>query len=634
MTTTRRPTKSTKHERAYHAQSRGDATQFILREAVCKADAEDGAEEDEDVTDTDLSGFIVDDDAESEVSSRYEGRGRTEDRHHPLRKKGLDQKQKQDVGLDLASDLDSEDGLLNGDGTREKRRRRRLVRGARNRNRRRSKSWSEEEDKKREVEQQGSTHPKDLIEMMAAMVPSDKRIEKGFRRPGQGATELEVIDLTSSPINPQRASSSIVSRHHQEEREHPKDWIALSESEDAAHDKEAILRFSPPTRKSPFKVERKGPEKPGNKQQKKAANGSSAATEATNFRHPEKEQQQPHTNTHTDSARAATTTPPHTPPTSPRKLASPNKLTSPTKHPSTNPLLLSPTRRHRQPIPQSPHRPSLDAFWSSEVINEWNDQYSPVKDALRVGSPTRRKKIWQIWEEEEEEQEEEDEEGENEGGEGDDVGSGSGSGSESPSESPARRRTKTNDRKISPPQKGTAPPPPPSPQKQQRTQPSSSSSAAATRKQCFRVPKTELAHALLKELDERISDGQLAELARSTGGVKIIWSKNLRSTAGRANWRRVVVKKTAAATNSALALASASSDQKGKGEQSGRDEILQVPQTQVWEVHHHASIELAEKVIDDEERLVNTLAHEFCHLANFMVSGVRDQPHGVSFKNW
>jgi predicted SprT family Zn-dependent metalloprotease len=51
-------------------------------------------------------------------------------------------------------------------------------------------------------------------------------------------------------------------------------------------------------------------------------------------------------------------------------------------------------------------------------------------------------------------------------------------------------------------------------------------------------------------------------------------------------------------------------------------------------VQHYATIELAEKVIDSDSRLVNTLAHEFCHLANFMVSGVRDQPHGVSFKAW
>jgi len=51
-------------------------------------------------------------------------------------------------------------------------------------------------------------------------------------------------------------------------------------------------------------------------------------------------------------------------------------------------------------------------------------------------------------------------------------------------------------------------------------------------------------------------------------------------------------------------------------------------------VHHHATIELAAKVLTGEAQLYNTLAHEFCHLANFMISGVRDQPHGASFKSW
>lgn len=49
---------------------------------------------------------------------------------------------------------------------------------------------------------------------------------------------------------------------------------------------------------------------------------------------------------------------------------------------------------------------------------------------------------------------------------------------------------------------------------------------------------------------------------------------------------------------------------------------------------HVASIELATKVITDRARLYNVLAHEFCHLANFMVSRVLDRPHGASFKAW
>ena len=35
-----------------------------------------------------------------------------------------------------------------------------------------------------------------------------------------------------------------------------------------------------------------------------------------------------------------------------------------------------------------------------------------------------------------------------------------------------------------------------------------------------------------------------------------------------------------------------------------------------------------------EDRLINVIAHEYCHLANFMISGIKDQPHGASFKSW
>jgi hypothetical protein len=43
---------------------------------------------------------------------------------------------------------------------------------------------------------------------------------------------------------------------------------------------------------------------------------------------------------------------------------------------------------------------------------------------------------------------------------------------------------------------------------------------------------------------------------------------------------------------------------------------------------------LAEKVIDDEDRLLNVIAHEFCHLANFMISNIKTNPHGKEFKAW
>ncbi|KAK2011277.1 hypothetical protein LZ32DRAFT_606656 [Colletotrichum eremochloae] len=124
-------------------------------------------------------------------------------------------------------------------------------------------------------------------------------------------------------------------------------------------------------------------------------------------------------------------------------------------------------------------------------------------------------------------------------------------------------------------------------------------------KKAFEQRKHELAQDFLHELDNAITQGKLQALAESTGGIKINWSAKLNTTAGRANWRREKVR-------------SRLSDGTGK------------PITD----RHHASIELAEKVIDDEHRLLNVVAHEFCHLANFMVSGITGNPHGKEFKAW
>jgi predicted SprT family Zn-dependent metalloprotease len=186
-------------------------------------------------------------------------------------------------------------------------------------------------------------------------------------------------------------------------------------------------------------------------------------------------------------------------------------------------------------------RQSLDAFWSPNEVNEWNDKHSPRKT---IGSPKKNPFLPK-------------------------------SESTSPTSSP---------RKSSP---------------TKRTQ------SEVQAKKDFATRKHALAESFLVELDNTITAGQIASLSASTGGVRLIWSKTLNSTAGRANWRRETTKTRPSATAPSVTT------QK-----------------------HHASIELAEKVIDDEERLFNVLAHEFCHLANFMVSGIKDQPHGASFKAW
>ncbi|OAR05978.1 hypothetical protein LLEC1_01311 [Akanthomyces lecanii] len=121
----------------------------------------------------------------------------------------------------------------------------------------------------------------------------------------------------------------------------------------------------------------------------------------------------------------------------------------------------------------------------------------------------------------------------------------------------------------------------------------------------FEAVKTNLAVKFVNELDTKITNGQIAQLSESTGGVKIEWSKTLSTTAGRANWKKETVRTTSP---------------------DGSDATVTY--------NHHASIELSEKVIDDESRLMNVLAHEFCHLANFMISGITNNPHGKDFKHW
>lgn len=244
---------------------------------------------------------------------------------------------------------------------------------------------------------------------------------------------------------------------------------------------------------------------------------------------------------------------------SPTGSRSPRKA-PPTARPSTPPpppsspsksRLISPPKPKRIPSPPS-LRPSLDAFWSADVVNTWNDTYSPAKGLASPKKSKSRSKAYPY-----------------------------DSDSDSfPSLTPSPRKSPTK-----------------------RTAGPTVTQVRATRK-AFAARKHELAESFLCELDETIAGGKIGELAAPCGGVKILWSKKLNSTAGRANWRRETVRM--------------------RGEDG-----------KVVTLHrHHASIELAEKVIDDEDRLLNVLAHEYCHLTTFMISNMRTNPHGAEFKSW
>ncbi|OSD05797.1 hypothetical protein PYCCODRAFT_1384846 [Trametes coccinea BRFM310] len=89
-----------------------------------------------------------------------------------------------------------------------------------------------------------------------------------------------------------------------------------------------------------------------------------------------------------------------------------------------------------------------------------------------------------------------------------------------------------------------------------------------------------------KELNEKVFGGGLPE------NTELVWSNRLLTTAGRANWRR---------------------------DRDGR---------------HITHIQLAEKILDCEERIRNTLSHEMCHLACWVISGQPEEQHGSIFKDW
>ncbi|KAI5361367.1 putative sprT-like, zinc ribbon domain-containing protein [Septoria linicola] len=224
------------------------------------------------------------------------------------------------------------------------------------------------------------------------------------------------------------------------------------------------------------------------------------------------------------------------------------------QRPSTPPLppasptkLKSPSKRLPR-IPTPPGRPSLDEFWTAGAVNDWNDQYSPQKP---LRSP---RKLFEpapnLFD-------------------------------DTPIASPAKLQS-----------------------------PSKRSKVEVQARKDWDLRKVTIAENFLHELDQTITQGKIAELAAATGGVQLVWSKTLNSTAGRANWRRETTKSHS---------------------RSDPSNIITVHK-------HFASIELAEKVLtyseDCETKLLNVLAHEFCHLTNFMISGVKDQPHGASFKAW
>ncbi|MCJ1312168.1 hypothetical protein MMC25_005842 [Agyrium rufum] len=248
---------------------------------------------------------------------------------------------------------------------------------------------------------------------------------------------------------------------------------------------------------------------------------------------------------------------------------------------------------------QPPYHPSMDLFWNQETINYWKDQYSPLR------TPTSRRPLELSVPDLPDED-----------------------GYSFPNFNPAgRTQGRTHD--LSSPKKDTA-------------------SIQAAQK--FKMEKEALAVNFIRELDEKISNGKVGSETDTTGGIKLVWSKRLLTTAGRASWKRVASPESNAASVSILpsSTCSPSTDASPNASSSfaleapispmiiGLAQVhpAQRPIPAKLEYKHHATIELSTKIITSPDRLYNTLAHEFCHLANFIISNQKNSPHGPSFQAW
>ncbi|ODQ56423.1 hypothetical protein SAICODRAFT_38939, partial [Saitoella complicata NRRL Y-17804] len=104
--------------------------------------------------------------------------------------------------------------------------------------------------------------------------------------------------------------------------------------------------------------------------------------------------------------------------------------------------------------------------------------------------------------------------------------------------------------------------------------------------------RDEIAMNFIREIDDTVCGGELSKKCEAAGGVTLTWNVRLQTTAGRATWKKT--------------------------------------KTDI----HRANIELSPKVIDSEERLHTTIAHEMCHIATWIITGGKQPSHGAAFKSW
>ncbi|GAA6020170.1 hypothetical protein JCM11491_005553 [Sporobolomyces phaffii] len=178
-----------------------------------------------------------------------------------------------------------------------------------------------------------------------------------------------------------------------------------------------------------------------------------------------------------------------------------------------------------------------------------------------------------------------------------------------------RRQSPSKDVCRSPSSSPVPPPVPRTPKPKPKPKPAAATSSAASSSHVLTPSeRTQLPLALIRQLDKQVfrkawsqdglrcldGEGEYSG-AGLPPGLEVVWNARLRNTAGRAKWKKVKV----------------------SGDTGGG-----------LSIRHDCTIELATKVTDTEAKLRNTLAHELCHIAAWVLSNEVKPPHGGAFKLW
>ena len=140
----------------------------------------------------------------------------------------------------------------------------------------------------------------------------------------------------------------------------------------------------------------------------------------------------------------------------------------------------------------------------------------------------------------------------------------------------------------------------------------------------FSQQREKLAQELLNEIDSRIMKGQLATATKVTGGVKLVWSTRLRTAAGRAHWTR----HRGVEGQHNLQIELSTKIITNEGTPSHSFPIISQPILRVEDILNSWRIMLT------VAKLRDTLAHEICHCALWVINNDPRSHHGKPFKQW